>query len=142
MYDDEKFEDFYANAGRRIRELNKRRDDAMNETPQNICAKIGELIGTLTLDGEDYPIKGLSDKTAQLLHRTVCPNCGAPHSPWESKCEYCGGYFALESPVSETQLKVEPYAVTQWDGEKFVSKVVNPMERAQSKKLQTKNIIG
>ena len=79
MYDDEKFEDFYANAERRIRELNKKRDDAMNETPQNIYAKIGELIGTLNLDGEDYPIKGLSDKTAQLLHRTVCTICGAPH---------------------------------------------------------------
>ena len=57
MYDDEKFEDFYANAERRIRELNKKRDEAMNETPQNIYAKIGELIGTLNLDGEDYPIK-------------------------------------------------------------------------------------
>ena len=104
-----------------------------------IYAKIGELIGTLNLDGEDYPIKGLSDKTAQLLHRTVCPNCGAPHSPWESKCEYCGGYFVLEAPVSETQLKVEPYAVKQWDGEKFVSKVVNPMERVKTKKLPTQN---
>lgn len=36
MDDDEKFEDFYANAERRIRELNKKRDDAMNETPQKI----------------------------------------------------------------------------------------------------------
>lgn len=91
MGDTEKFEDFYANAERRIRELNKKRDDAMNETPQKIYAKIGELIGTLTLDGEEYPVKGLSDKTAQILHRTVCPNCGAPHSPWEAQCEYCGG---------------------------------------------------
>lgn len=142
MDDDEKFEDFFSNAERRIRELNKKRDDAMNETPQKIYAKIGELIGTLTLDGEAYPIKGLSDKTAQSLHRTVCPNCGAPHSPWEPKCEYCGGYFVLEAPVSETQLKVEPYAVKQWDGEKWVNKVVNPMERVQTKKLPTKNIIG
>ena len=142
MGDTEKFEDFYSNAERRIRDLEKKRDDAMNETPQNICAKIGELIGTLILDGEDYPAKGPSDKNAQILHRTVCPNCGAPHSPWESKCEYCGGYFVLEAPVSETQLKVKPYAVTQWDGEKFVSKVVNPMERVQTKKLPTKNIIG
>lgn len=39
MGDTEKFEDFYANAERRIRELNKKRDDAMNETPQNICAR-------------------------------------------------------------------------------------------------------
>ena len=43
MGDTEKFEDFYANAERRIRELNKKRDDAMNETPQKIYAKIGEL---------------------------------------------------------------------------------------------------
>lgn len=142
MGDTEKFEDFYANAERRIRELNKKRDDAMNETPQNICAKIGELIGTRTLDGEDYPIKEPSDKTAQSLHRTVCPNCGAPHSPWEAQCEYCGGYFDLESTVAETQLKVEPYAVKQWDGEKWVSRVVNPMEAIQTKKLPTKNIIG
>jgi hypothetical protein len=142
MDDDEKFEDFYSNAERRIRELNKKRDDAMNETPQKIYAKIGELIGTLTLDGEAYPIKGLSDKTAQSLHRTVCPNCGAPHSPWEAKCEYCGGYFDLKSTEAETQQKCKPYAVTQWDGEKFVSKVVNPMERVKTKKLPTKNIIG
>ncbi len=141
MDDDEKFEDFYSNAERRIRDLEKKRD-ALKEKPQEIYAKIGELIGTLTLDGEEYPVKGLSDKTAQLLHRTFCPNCGAPHSPWESKCEYCGGYFVLDSPVPEAQLKVEPYAVKQWDGEKFVSKVVNPMERVQSKKLPTKNIIG
>lgn len=127
MGDTEKFEDFYANAERRIRELNKKRDDAMNETPQNICAKIGELIGTLTL---------------QSLHRTVCQNCGAPHSPWEAQCEYCGGYFDLESTVAETQQKCKPYAVTQWDGEKLVSKVVNPMEAVQTKKLPTKNIIG
>lgn len=142
MGDTEKFEDFYANAERRIRELNKKRDDAMNETPQKIYAKIGELIGTLTLDGEAYPIKGLSDKTAQSLHRTVCPNCGAPHSPWEAKCEYCGGYFDLKSTEAETQQKCKPYAVTQWDGEKFVSRVMNPMEAVQTKKLPTKNIIG
>ena len=115
MDDDEKFEDFYSNAERRIRDLEKKRD-ALKEKPQEIYAKIGELIGTLTLDGEEYPVKGLSDKTAQLLHRTFCPNCGAPHSPWESKCEYCGGYFVLDSPVPEAQLKVEPYAVKQWDG--------------------------
>lgn len=138
MADTEKFEDFYANAERRIRELNKKRDDAMNETPQNICAKIGELIGTLTLDGEAYPIKGLSDKTAKSLHRTVCQNCGAPHSPWEAQCEYCGGYFDLESTVAETQQKCKPYAVTQWDGEKLVSKVVNPMEAVQTKNSQQK----
>lgn len=106
MGDTEKFEDFYSNAERRIRELEKKRDDAMNETPQKSYTKIGELIGTLTLDGKDYPIKSLSDKTVQILHRTVCPNCGAPHSPWEAKCEYCGGYFDLESTVAETQLKV------------------------------------
>lgn len=142
MDDDEKFEDFYSNAERRIRELNRKRDDAMNKTPQNICAKIGELIGTRTLDGEDYPAKEPSDKTAQSLHRTVCPNCGAPHSPWESKCEYCGGYFALESPVSETQLNGKHYAVTQWDGEKWANKVVNPMKMVQTKKLPTKEITG
>lgn len=142
MGDTEIVEDFYSNVEQRIRELNKKRDDAMNEIPKNICVKIGELIGTFTLDGEDYPIKGPSDKTAQLLHRTVCPNCGAPHSPWEPKCEYCGGYFALDYPVSETQLKVEPYAVKQWDGEKWANKVVNPMKAVQTKKLPTKNITG
>ena len=79
MDDDEKFEDFYSNAERRIRELNKKRDDAMNETPQKIYAKIGELIGTLTLDGEAYPIKGLSDK-------------------------YCGGYVDEEM----NQIEIKP----------------------------------
>ena len=142
MDDDEKFEDFYSNAERRIWDLEKKHDDELNEKPQEIYAKNGELIGTLTLDCEDHPVKGLSDKTAQSLYRTVCPNCGAPHSPWKSKCEYCGGYFALESPVSETQLKVEPYAVKQWDGEKWVNKVVNPMKMVQTKKLPSKNITG
>lgn len=141
MDDDEKFEDFYSNAERRIRDLEKKRD-GLNEKPQEIYAKIGELIGTLNLDGEEYPVKGLSDKTAQSLLRMVCLNCGAPHSPLESKCEYCGWSFVLDSPVSETQLKVEPYAVKQWDGEKWVNKVVNPMKVVQTKKLPTKNITG
>jgi hypothetical protein len=44
--------------------------------------------------------------------------------------------------VSETQLKVEPYAVKQWDGEKWVNKVVNPMKMVQTKKLPSKNITG
>ena len=77
MDDDEKFEDFYSNAERRIRELNKKRDDAMNETPQKIYAKIGELIGTLTLDGEAYPIKGLSDKTQTVAHHIHHGNLSA-----------------------------------------------------------------
>lgn len=112
------------------------------ETQQKIYVKTRELRGTLTLDDETFPIKGLTDKTAQILYKTICPNCGAPHSPWEAKCEYCGGYFDLKSTEAETQQKCKPYAVTQWDGEKWVSKVVNPMKGVQTKQLPTKNIIG
>ena len=81
---------------------------------------IGELIGTLTLDGEAYPIKGISDKTAQSLHRTVCPNCGAPHSQWEAKCEYCGGYVDEEMNQIEIKLQTGDYSLMRWDGERWI----------------------
>lgn len=29
----------------------------------------------------------------QIKRQTSCPNCGAPHNPNSSHCEYCGTYF-------------------------------------------------
>lgn len=142
MGDDEKFEDFYANAERRIRELNKKRDDAMNETPQKIYAKIGELIGTLNLDGEEYPVKGLSDKTAQLLHRTVCPNCGAPHSPWEAKCEYCGGYVDVEMNQIEIKPQTGDYSFIRWDGERWIQTPARLLDRIYAERISEEDIVG
>lgn len=142
MGDTEKFEDFYANAERRIRELNKKRDDAMNETPQNICAKIGELIGTLTLDGEVYPIKGLSDKTVRSIHRTVCQNCGAPHSQWEAKCEYCGGYVDEEMNQIEIKPQTGDYSLMRWDGERWIQTPARLLDRIYAERISEEDIVG
>lgn len=34
--------------------------------------------------------------TVKPKYPTICPHCGAPHNPNESKCEYCDGYMKEE----------------------------------------------
>lgn len=35
-----------------------------------------------------------SDKQEkQRKHSTICPQCGAPCSPYQEKCDYCDSYF-------------------------------------------------
>lgn len=142
MGDSEQFEDFYSKYKRRVQEFEKKRDDILDEMSQKEATKVCELIGILTSDDKAFSIKALSGKTKQYCYKTVCQNCGAPHSPQEAKCEYCGGYVDVGPYQIEKEPEEVPYSFKQWDGEKWVSKVVNPMEMVQTKKLPTKNIIG
>lgn len=117
MGDTDKFEDFYGNAEHRIQKLNKRRDDALREDPHTGTAQLSEMLGRISS----------ADEIAPGRYKTICQHCGAPHDPLKAKCDYCDGYVEADTCQIEKKRADKPYSVKYWDGEKWVSKVVNPM---------------
>ena len=101
MDDTEKFEDFYANAERRIRELNKRRDDALREDPHTVTAQLSKMLGRISS----------ADEIAPSRYKTICQHCGAPHNPLKAKCDYCDGYVDAEAYQIMKESDEKPYSI-------------------------------
>ena len=101
MGDTEKIEDFYANAEHRIRELNKRRDDALHEDPHTVVAQLSKMPGRISA----------TDENEHVRYKTSCPHCGAPHNPLKAKCDYCDGYVDTEAYQIMKESDDKPYSI-------------------------------
>lgn len=63
----------------KVKTLQRKVEEHINESDYNV--DYDKMFGVLTVT-KKYP--------------TICPYCGAPHNPNETRCEYCGGYMKEE----------------------------------------------